>query len=67
MLEKQRMPSVSDLTDREIFDSTVSVDWQVTLQQKIESSREESEMDDAPPGQKEDSEEPTEDQIQSSI
>lgn len=60
------MPSLSDMTDREIFESTMSVDWQVTLQQKLASSYA-SELDEAPPAEEEIPSEPTEEHIESSI
>lgn len=59
------MPSMSDITDREIFESTMSVDWQVTLNDKLQSSYT-SEADKAPPAEEEPSE-PTEEHIESSI
>lgn len=39
---------MSDITDREIFESTMSVDWKVTLQDKLASSYA-SEVDNQPP------------------
>ena len=30
-LEKEQAPSMSDITDREIMESTMSVEWQVNL------------------------------------
>lgn len=60
------MPSISDITDREIMESTMSVDWQVQLQHKVASSYA-SENDDAAPGEEEVLGEPSEEQIESSI
>ena len=52
------MPSISDITDREIMESTMSVEWQVELQQRVASSS--SERDEAAPGEEEVPREPSE-------
>ena len=61
------MPSMSDITDREIFESTMSVDWQVTLQEKLASSYASEADQQAPPAEDDQPSEPTEDNIESSI
>lgn len=60
------MPSISDITDREIFESTMSVDWQVTIQEKLQSSYTSEADNKAAPAEDEPSN-PTEENIESSI